>query len=92
MRTILLLAATALLASGTAAGDRPAGEWPAAPAGFASAAEIERAAASFPNSMGLQRRRLATAIEAKDTAMALDAADRLASAGAGCGCRATACA
>ncbi|HYJ81760.1 MAG TPA: hypothetical protein VEW26_02825, partial [Allosphingosinicella sp.] len=72
MRTILLLAA--LLASAAAARGRPAADWPAAPASFASAAEVERAAEAFPNSMGLQRRRLAAAIEARDPVLALDAA------------------
>src|SRR5215208_6722805 len=83
MRTIFLLAAAASLASCPAEAGRPAAEWPLAPAGFASPADIDRSAASFPNSMGLQRRRLGAALEAKDAAVALDAANRLAAAGAG---------
>jgi hypothetical protein len=83
MRTISLLAAVASLASCPAEGRRPAAEWPLAPIGLASPADVDRAAASFPSSMGLQRRRLGAALEAKDVAAALDAANRLASAGAG---------
>src|SRR5215207_7942365 len=83
MRTILLLAAAASLASCAAGGGLPVAEWPLAPAGLASPADIDRASASFPNSMGLQRRRLGAAIEAKNAVAGLDAANRLAAAGAG---------
>lgn len=84
MRLMLLALTAALAAPGLAAAPpTAAAEWPLAPANLASAAEIERVAAAFPNSMGLQRRRLAAALEAKDAALALEAARRLAAAGAG---------
>jgi hypothetical protein len=83
MRRFLLALTAALAATGVAAESRTAAEWPLAPANLASAAEIERVAAAFPNSMGMQRRRLAAALEAKDSAVALEAARRLAAAGAG---------
>lgn len=84
MRSILLvLAVFALSLSGPGRSAPPATDWPEAPATFAGSAELERAAAAFPNSMGLQRRRLAAAVEAKDPAVALDAARRMAEAGAG---------
>jgi hypothetical protein len=83
MRILLSLAAALCLASTAIAGGRPGADWPQAPAGFASRADLDRAAESFPNSMGLQRRRLAAAIEAKDPAAALDSAEKLAAAGAG---------
>ena len=82
MRIFSLAAAIGLASTAIAAAPRGA-DWPQAPAGFASRAELERAAESFPNSMGLQRRRLAAAVEAKDSAAALDSAGRLAAAGAG---------
>lgn len=84
MRTFVILALGAMLASGAAAGGRSRGtEWPVAPQNLTALADIDRAAAAFPNSMGLQRRRLAAALKAKDVAEALDSARRLAAAGAG---------
>jgi hypothetical protein len=82
MLRLIILAAFLALAS--AAAGRSAGkDWPSAPREFASRADIERAAAAFPNSMGLQRRRLAAALDARDARSALDSARRLAAGGAG---------
>jgi len=84
MRLLLLLALAGSLASSAGAGRPPAeASWPRPPASFATLAEIERVAAQFPNSMGLQRRRLGAALEARDAAAALDSVRRLAAAGAG---------
>ena len=76
----LLLAAILLLfAPGVRAQPVP---WPRAPVDFASRAEIESAAAAFPNSSNMQRRRLGAALEAHDAAAARDALRRLAAMGA----------
>jgi len=56
--------------------------WPRAVAEFTSAAEVEAAAISFPNSANMQRRRIVAALEARDGAAALDATRRLAAMGA----------
>lgn len=83
MRTLPILIAAMIAACSAAASASPPAAWPQTPAGFASLAEIDRAAEAFPNSMGLQRRRLAAAVEAGDRAAVLDSANKLAAAGAG---------
>src|SRR5205085_7882818 len=73
--------ALALLLPASLAGAQPA-PWPRAVADFASRAEIDSVAASFPNSSNMQRRRIAAALDAHDAAAALDATRRLAAMGA----------
>jgi len=75
----------ALLAGGCAASpqvQRLAPAWPAAVREFASPDEAVRVASLFPNSAGMQRRRLAAALQARDPAAAADSLDRLARMGA----------
>jgi hypothetical protein len=84
MRILLLLALAGSQASGATPRERPvAAPWPLPPASINGLAEADRVAAQFPNSMGLQRRRLAAALEGRNAATALDAVRRLAAAGAG---------
>jgi hypothetical protein len=73
--------AIALLLSASNAVAQPV-PWPSAVADFATPAEIEAVAASFPASTNMQRRRIAAALDAHDTATALDATRRLAAMGA----------
>jgi sugar lactone lactonase YvrE len=86
MRTVHLgLVFTALLAGCAAANAQPAPPAPAwahVPADFASLEEVSAAAAQFPNSSNMQRRRLGAALPAKDAATALDAARHMAVMGA----------
>ncbi|QDZ07189.1 hypothetical protein FPZ24_06605 [Sphingomonas panacisoli] len=56
--------------------------WPGTEIALGSAQQIDAAAALFPNSSNLQRRRLGAAMEGGDKAGALDAARRLAAMGA----------
>lgn len=76
----LYLAAALLLAA--SAGPAQPLPWPRAVVEFSSTAEVEAAAASFPNSSSMQRRRIAAALDAHDAAAALDATRRLAAMGA----------
>ena len=61
---------------------QPAAEWPEAVREFASPAEAIETAILFPNSAGMQRRRLAAAIALSDAGEALAALRRLAGMGA----------
>lgn len=56
--------------------------WPQAEITLNTARDINAAAAQFPNSSGMQRRRLGAALESGDKAGALDATRRLAAMGA----------
>jgi hypothetical protein len=80
----VLLASCLLFAGCAATSYRAAPDvgWPAAPREFASADAIVSTANEFPNSAGMQRRKLAAAMEAKDAAGAIEAARRLALMGA----------
>jgi hypothetical protein len=80
---LTVMGAAMLAACATPTVEASAGlEWPALSAAFNSLGDLHRVAAQFPNSMGMQRRRLGAAIEMGDAATALDAARRLAAAGA----------
>lgn len=76
----------ALLAGGCAASSqdrRPApADWPTAVRDFASPAEAVRVSALFPNSAGMQRRRLMAALQTRNASEAAAALRRLASMGA----------
>jgi hypothetical protein len=76
----------ALILSGCAASPEirsgPLVAWPVAVRDFATPDEAVRVAAEFPNSAGMLRRRLAAAVQSKDSAAAADALRRLAAMGA----------
>jgi sugar lactone lactonase YvrE len=73
----------ALLVGGCAASPatRPPAAWPAAVREFATPGEAVRVAAAFPNSVGMVRRRLAAALEAKDKPATVAALRQLAAMG-----------
>lgn len=61
---------------------QPAGsDWPEAIRDFTTPEQIGATAARFPNSAGMQRRRLGVAVRARDAASAADAVRRLAAMG-----------
>lgn len=81
----LLLAFFVLSACATAdkaAEGRGGAVWPAAVRDFSSPEQMLRVAALFPNSSGMERRRLNVAMQAKDAAAALASVRRLATLGA----------
>src|SRR3712207_277227 len=82
MRFPLLLAALAALTGCVAVQPPRRDGWAQAVREFHSPEEIEQAALRFPNSAGMQRRRLAAAIDARDADRVLDALARLAALGA----------
>ena len=84
-RSILTIAACAALAACATTAPQPrnpAPSWPVAVREFASPEQMIEVAAQFPNSSGMQRRRLGVAFEAGDSAAVLDALRRLAAMGA----------
>ncbi len=84
MRLPAALAASLSLCAFATTGERAtaAPAWPDAVVDFTSTEQMLAVADRFPNSSGMQRRRLGAALERKDPAVALDAARRLATMGA----------